>query len=167
MTPSLRMTCSLFVHESTSTSTTLVFPAWSPRAAVLLAAVDDADAARRARECLNRTYLCRPQLLPNPRFDTPWQALYHSGSDRAFVTTMGVDVETFHHILENGFRLMWAIVPVAHCIGRRDRVQQWSRESCSHRSQPASQVKFQGPTTAIAILVNAVTCRTIKSRTII
>lgn len=81
-------------------------------AAVLLAALEDADAARRARKFLGHRYLCRPQLLPHPRFDTPWQALYHSRSDRAFITTMGLDVETFHRVLESGFQPLWDTHPV-------------------------------------------------------
>jgi len=32
----------------------------------------------RNTHCL---YLCLPQLLPNPRINTPWQALYNSQND--------------------------------------------------------------------------------------
>jgi len=42
-----------------------------------------------------RNYLCRPQLQPDPRNNTPWQVLFNSRNDRAFITTMGFDVETF------------------------------------------------------------------------
>ena len=45
-----------------------------------------------------RLYLCRPQLLPNPRKDTPWQALFATQNDHAFITTMGFDVETLQTI---------------------------------------------------------------------
>ncbi|KAJ8582170.1 hypothetical protein M405DRAFT_922049, partial [Rhizopogon salebrosus TDB-379] len=61
-----------------------------------------------------RLYLCRPQLLPNPRVNTPWQALYESQNDRAFITTMGFDVQTFGSILTSGFASQWYEVPVAH-----------------------------------------------------
>src|SRR5687767_5501823 len=43
-----------------------------------------------------RLYLTRPDLLPNPRADTPWQALYESQNDHAFITTMGFDVAAFN-----------------------------------------------------------------------
>jgi len=45
-----------------------------------------------------RLYLCCPQLLPNPRKDTPWQALFATQNNRAFITTMGFDVETLQTI---------------------------------------------------------------------
>ncbi|TFK78572.1 hypothetical protein K466DRAFT_606859, partial [Polyporus arcularius HHB13444] len=51
----------------------------------------------------SRRYLRRAQLLPNPRRDTPWQALYESRDDRAYITTMGINVDTFHYILDHGF----------------------------------------------------------------
>ena len=44
--------------------------------------------------------VCRPQLLPNSRKDTPWQVLYQSHSDRAFITTMGFDVDAFTYVVE-------------------------------------------------------------------
>ncbi|KIM55807.1 hypothetical protein SCLCIDRAFT_30069 [Scleroderma citrinum Foug A] len=50
----------------------------------------------------SRFYLWRAQLLPNPRINTPWQTLYESQDDRAFITTMGFDVETFGYILTSG-----------------------------------------------------------------
>lgn len=50
-----------------------------------------------------RTYLTRPELLPNPHIDTLWQALYASQSDSAFITTMGLDVETFDVVIQSGF----------------------------------------------------------------
>ena len=48
-------------------------------------------------------YLCCPQLLPDPHINTPWQALYRSRNDHAYITTMGFDVETFELILSTGF----------------------------------------------------------------
>ncbi|KIK32391.1 hypothetical protein CY34DRAFT_19081 [Suillus luteus UH-Slu-Lm8-n1] len=60
----------------------------------------------------HRLYLCRPQLLPNPRVDTPWQVLYRSQNDRAFITTMGIDVDTFASLLTSGFAQRWYEMPV-------------------------------------------------------
>ena len=59
-----------------------------------------------------RQYLGRPNLLPDPRADTPWTRLYKSGGDRAFITTMGVDTSTFRMILEAGFGTMWYTLPI-------------------------------------------------------
>lgn len=59
-----------------------------------------------------RLYLCRSQLLPNPRLNTPWQVLFNSQDDRAFITTMGFDVETFGHILTSGFAAAWYQMPI-------------------------------------------------------
>ena len=64
----------------------------------------------------SRRYLCRPQLLSNPRQSTPWIQLYQSMDDRAYITTMGFDVQAFHYLLENGFQEIWDTVP----IPRRD-----------------------------------------------
>ncbi len=50
--------------------------------------------------------------MKNPRIGTPWQVLYGSCSDRAFITTMGVDCETFNKILEGGFSRVWNTTPI-------------------------------------------------------
>lgn len=60
----------------------------------------------------HRMYLCRPELIPNPRVGSPWQVLYQSQSDRAFITTMGLDVTTFQLILDAGFKLLWDSTPI-------------------------------------------------------
>ncbi|KAJ3536314.1 hypothetical protein NMY22_g6087 [Coprinellus aureogranulatus] len=62
---------------------------------------------RKARRRKTRRKLLRAHLLKNPRVDTPWQALYHSQDDRAFITTMGIDVNTFKYVLNSGFRKRW------------------------------------------------------------
>jgi hypothetical protein len=49
------------------------------------------------------TYLVCANLLPNPCFGIPWQCLYQSKSDHAFITMMGFDIATFQAILEAGF----------------------------------------------------------------
>ena len=46
----------------------------------------------RHQNCL---YLRHAQLLPDPHGDTPWQRLYSSQNNRAFITIMGFDVDTF------------------------------------------------------------------------
>ena len=61
---------------------------------------------------MSQLYLCRPQLLPNPHINTPWQALYHSRNDRAYITTMGFDVETFKLILSAGFTQKFYETPI-------------------------------------------------------
>jgi hypothetical protein len=62
----------------------------------------------------HRLYLTRPELLPNPRIGTPWERLWSSQSDRAFITTMGFDVGTFRLLLEGRGRFaeMWDNTPI-------------------------------------------------------
>ena len=60
----------------------------------------------------HRLYLCRPELVPNPRIGSPWQVLYHSQSDQAFITTMGVDTITFQLLLDAGFEFLWDSTPI-------------------------------------------------------
>jgi hypothetical protein len=64
------------------------------------------------RRNISRLYLCQPQLLPNPHDSTPWQTLLHSQSDRAYITTMGIDVATFEYIITSGFGQRWQLEPV-------------------------------------------------------
>ncbi|RDX41858.1 hypothetical protein OH76DRAFT_1458999 [Lentinus brumalis] len=63
-------------------------------------------------EARRRRYLVRRELLPNPSGDTPWQRLYASQSDRAFITTMGFDVATFDFLIDNGFASRWDAHPI-------------------------------------------------------
>ncbi|TFK35750.1 hypothetical protein BDQ12DRAFT_668371 [Crucibulum laeve] len=51
----------------------------------------------------NCLYLVCSELLSNPQIGTPWQVLYASQSDCAFITTMGFNVITFDEILASGF----------------------------------------------------------------
>ncbi|KAI0635272.1 hypothetical protein C8Q77DRAFT_693631 [Trametes polyzona] len=80
------------------------------------------DGIEEARQMKNdarqRRYLRRGELLPDPRAEggTPWQRVYNSRIDRAFITTMGIDVSTFNAILEGGFSRRWD----AHTIPRPD-----------------------------------------------
>lgn len=60
----------------------------------------------------HRLYLCRPELVPNPHIGSPWQFLYQSQSNRAFITTMGIDTATFRVILDAGFKHLWDSTPI-------------------------------------------------------
>ncbi|KAH9933851.1 uncharacterized protein B0H18DRAFT_1115213 [Fomitopsis serialis] len=78
-------------------------------AALILGALD----SRLTRATNHRqTYLTCPELMPDPRINTPWQRLWESQNDRAFITTMGIDVETFHYLLHNGFAEIWATTAI-------------------------------------------------------
>ena len=44
---------------------------------------------------------------------TPWQYLYHSRNDHAFITTMGFDVGTFESILAAGFGHKYYEIPIS------------------------------------------------------
>ncbi len=79
-------------------------------AALLLLITVEVEELRRSRarqRNSSRLYLCRPQLLPDPRGSTPWQQLWASRCDRAYITTMGFDVNTFDFLLERGFSHQW------------------------------------------------------------
>ena len=65
--------------------------------ALMIIGVEELCAERRQPSCPS---VCRPQLLPNSSKDTPWQVLYQSHSDRAFITTMGSDVDAFTYVVE-------------------------------------------------------------------
>ena len=80
--------------------------------ALMVIGAEESRMLRAERRQPSRLYLCRPQLLPNPRKDTPWQVLYQSRSDRAFITTMGFDVDAFEHIIKSGFARMWYERPI-------------------------------------------------------
>ncbi|KAA1080360.1 hypothetical protein PGT21_004077 [Puccinia graminis f. sp. tritici] len=47
-----------------------------------------------------RTYLTRGDLPGNPMSDSAWAYMFSSQNDRAFITTMGVDVATFNTLLK-------------------------------------------------------------------
>ena len=46
-----------------------------------------------------RTYLTCEDISGHPRYSSPWTHLRQAGNDRAFITTMGVDVRTFEALL--------------------------------------------------------------------
>ncbi|KAJ8094152.1 hypothetical protein PM082_023360 [Marasmius tenuissimus] len=83
-------------------------------AGLCIAGVLEMETERIRRRNPSRLYLTRPQLMPNPRVESPWMSLWRGQEDRAFITTMGVDVETFNHILEGRgrFRETWDSTPI-------------------------------------------------------
>ena len=68
--------------------------------ALMVIGAEESRGLRTERRQPSRLYVCQPQLLPNPRKDTPWQVLYQSCSDRAFINTMGLDVDAFTYVVE-------------------------------------------------------------------
>lgn len=48
-------------------------------------------------------------LVPNPRTHTPRQKLFDTRDDRAFITTMGVDVD----IIRAAFSCDWSSIPIS------------------------------------------------------
>ncbi len=83
---------------------------------MMVAGAEETRRLRAERRQATRQYLVRAELLPNPRAGTAWSILFESKSDRAFITTMGLDIRTFWIILESGFGLRWHTTP----IPRRD-----------------------------------------------
>ncbi|KAA1113038.1 hypothetical protein PGT21_019232 [Puccinia graminis f. sp. tritici] len=57
------------------------------------------------------TYLMRQDLPQKPLADSAWASLWRSQSDRAFVTTMGIDVATFDNLLKR-FATRWDTTPI-------------------------------------------------------
>lgn len=80
--------------------------------AIISLGSEEAQELRRERRRATRQYLTRPELLSNPRIATPWQKLFESQSDRAFITTMGFDVNAFSYILKSGFADRWYRTPI-------------------------------------------------------
>jgi hypothetical protein len=70
--------------------------------------------AQNERRLEHRLYLRRGELLPDPRIATPWQRLWESQQDRAFITTMGFNVATFRLLLEGPGRFgeRWENTPI-------------------------------------------------------
>ena len=64
-------------------------------ASVIIIGAEIGRQARINNRHENQLYLTCSQLLPDSHLATPWQVLYDSQSDHAFMTTMGFDVKTF------------------------------------------------------------------------
>ncbi|KAF8797407.1 hypothetical protein BYT27DRAFT_7228995 [Phlegmacium glaucopus] len=71
-------------------------------AAVLLTGADIGRLLRNERQNPTQNYLCH----------TAWQVLFNSQNDRAYITTMGFNVETFELIIQSGFRERWYTQPI-------------------------------------------------------
>lgn len=82
-------------------------------AACVVIGSSQARALRAERRRAHRAYLCRPELLPNPREGTSWQILQNSRVDPAYIVTMGFDVYAFEHILASGFEAKWNTIPIS------------------------------------------------------
>ncbi|EIW77798.1 hypothetical protein CONPUDRAFT_92166 [Coniophora puteana RWD-64-598 SS2] len=100
---------------------------------LLLWGAEQSRLLRNERRLEHRLYLVRADLLPNPRADTPWQVLYAGMNRRAYITTMGVDVETFDYILASGFGSKWNALPIP-----RDDTNQQGRARLGRRSLDAA-----------------------------
>lgn len=75
--------------------------------AAALFGIEESRRLRSERRRIRRLYVIRADLLPNPRSKTPWQRLYAGKNDRAFITTMSLDVQVFENILSMGFEYLW------------------------------------------------------------
>lgn len=73
---------------------------------------EEARKLRAERRLAHHMYFTCSDLLPNPQVDTPWQVLYNRKNDRAFITTMGLDVASFELILNSGFSDQWNHTPI-------------------------------------------------------
>ncbi|KAK7686147.1 hypothetical protein QCA50_010959 [Cerrena zonata] len=62
----------------------------------------------------HQSYLCRPDLLPNPHTATSWQILQEGHNDRAYIVTMEIDIRTFELILSSGFKQRWEKSTIDH-----------------------------------------------------
>jgi hypothetical protein len=98
-------------------------------AVILIASIQQSTAARK----LCRRYFIRTNLLPNPKLNTPWTHLYDSKSDRAFMTTMGVNTELFELILQAGFKTLWETRTIPRSdiqMTGKSRIARRSLDSC-------------------------------------
>lgn len=98
-------------------------------AAVVVFGAEEARLRRAERRKPSRRYLRRRQLLPNPRQNTPWQVLFQSQDDRAFITTMGINCATFDYILEHGFAQLWNTTAIPRTDSNSDGLPRLGRRS--------------------------------------
>lgn len=67
---------------------------------------------RQRKQRVRGNYLTRPELLPSPREESAWLAVYRSRENRAYINTMGIDVNTFDFLLQAGFAHAWNTRPI-------------------------------------------------------
>ncbi|KAA1126785.1 hypothetical protein PGTUg99_020147 [Puccinia graminis f. sp. tritici] len=75
-----------------------------------------------------RTYLTRDDLAGHPRSSSAWAHLRAVGNDRAYVTTMGVDVQTFEALLEH-FNAAWDLEAIYRADVNPNGAPQLARRS--------------------------------------
>ena len=75
-----------------------------------------------------RTYLTREDLAGHPCHSSPWTHLRNVGNDRAFITTMGVDVQTFESLLVP-FELIWSSSTIPRSDVNPNGAPQFARRS--------------------------------------
>ena len=77
--------------------------------AVIVLSAEQAQHDRNADRQRTRTYLRCTELLRSLKLATPWLSLYKSHSNHAYITTMGIDTNTFEYLLSAGFEEWWNI----------------------------------------------------------
>jgi hypothetical protein len=103
----------VLLAASSASEEELLVEANAALAMVLVLGANEGRLSSVRRRNQSRIYLRRPQLISNPRLDaTPWQKLYESYDDRAYITCMGFDVDTFQLILQSGFGEIWESSPI-------------------------------------------------------
>jgi hypothetical protein len=112
--------------------------------ALYIIAPEELNQIRRNRRSQTRLYLTRSELLLHPRGRTPWQVLYHSNNDRAFITTMGLDMQTFHLLLESGFQDAWETRPIP-------------RADANFRGRPRLQARSLDAAGALGLILHYLT----------
>ena len=85
--------------------------------AVLVAYVaSESRGIHAERRCVTCRYLTRPELLKLSSQNTPWEALFEAGGDRAFITTMEVGREAFNTILCSRFARNWYLTAIPQSV---------------------------------------------------
>jgi hypothetical protein len=75
-----------------------------------------------------RTYLTRSDLSSYPMVHSAWAYMWKSRTDRAFITTMGIDVRTFDDLLER-FSVRWDYSTIDRADVDRNGAPQTGRRS--------------------------------------
>ena len=96
---------------------------------------------RNERRRVTRQYLTRRDLLDPRSAETPWLRIFRGRSNRAFITTMGLDVSTFELILqameyERRFGIE-DLQPFYSCAGDigHPRIRRWTVELAAEREE--------------------------------
>jgi hypothetical protein len=92
--------------------------------ALYLIAPDVLAQIRHNQHAQTQLYLTCPELLIHPQGRTPWQVLYHRNNDHAFITIMGLNVQTFYLLLESRFQESWESQPILQ-VDANSHCQSW------------------------------------------